>query len=153
VEWKDAEIVRLFIASGGDPSLAKMGFGTWVENITTWTIQQRFPLLMVRYENLKKDAAAELRRMLAFLGEDADDARVRETVEACSFEKMRALEVEEKSKGHASPVFTGDQRALDKNLLFMSTGGSGRSLRAISPQLDEEFDRRFKVPLWLMGYA
>ncbi len=150
--WTDEFMARNFIQGGGDPSIAKMGFGTWVENVSTWLIQRRFPMLLVRYEDLKADAPKELRRMIEFLGEPVDAARLARAVELSSFDRMRELEVKEKQSGNRGSLFDGGKAELDRGLLFMSKGRSGQSLSSIAPTLDEEFDRRFKVPMWLTGY-
>lgn len=152
-KWTDEQIVRLFINSGGDPSAAKMGFGTWVENVTTWLIQRRFPLLLVRYEDLKKDSSQELRRMVEFIGMAVDDARVLWAADQCSFEKMKALEIREKSADVRGSAFDGGRAELDRGLMFMNRGGVGQALAAVAPTLDQEFDRRFRVPTWLLDYA
>jgi hypothetical protein len=48
--------------------------------------------LLVRYEDLRRDTAAELRRILTFIGEQPTDAELAETVSFASIENMRQLE-------------------------------------------------------------
>lgn len=150
--WTDERFARLFIQGGADPGSLRNGFGTWEDNVLSWLGQRRFPLLLVRYEDLKKDAAAELRRMVAFLGGAVDDGRVGAAVEACSFEKMRALEAREKAASHDGNVFIGGKGELTRGLMHMSKGRTGQSLSSIGPTLDREFDQRFRGVMWLAGY-
>jgi hypothetical protein len=49
-------------------------------------------VLLVRYEDLRRDTAGELRRILTFIGEQPTDAEIAEAVSFASIENMRALE-------------------------------------------------------------
>jgi hypothetical protein len=49
-------------------------------------------VLLVRYEDLRRDTARELRRILNFIGEEPTDAELAEAVSFASIENMRALE-------------------------------------------------------------
>lgn len=49
-------------------------------------------LLVVRYEDLRRDTTGELARVIAFLGMTADPGRLEDAVAASSKERMRALE-------------------------------------------------------------
>ena len=60
-----------------------------------WARSRGIPseLLVVRYEDLRRDTERELGRLLAFLGVgDASEATVREAVRFASFESMREME-------------------------------------------------------------
>ncbi len=150
--WTDETFVRIFIRGAGDPGSVRNGFGSWENNVLSWISQRQFPLLLVRYEDLKADAARELRRMLEFLGEPLDEARIRFAVESSTFERMRDLEAREKAANHNGNVFIGGKAELDRGLMFMSKGRSGQTLASIGPTLDREFDERFATPMWLAGY-
>jgi estrone sulfotransferase len=65
----------------------------WDEHVTSWLLPQSHPhLLLVRYEDMHKDAAAVLRRVLEFAGVQQTAARIEAAVEASRFENMRAAE-------------------------------------------------------------
>ena len=49
-------------------------------------------VLLVRYEDLRRDTAGELRRILQFIGEQPTDDELAEAVSFASIENMRALE-------------------------------------------------------------
>jgi hypothetical protein len=60
-----------------------------------WAGARHIPsdLLVVRYEDLRRDTERELRRLLDFLGvADVSDETVRESVHFASFENMRKME-------------------------------------------------------------
>ena len=151
--WTDEQFVRLYIRGGGDPGSVRNGFGSWEDNVMSWTSQRQFPLLLIRYEDLKADAGRTLRRMVEFLGEPVDDDRIGIAVAASTFERMRDLEAREKAANHSGNVFIGGKAELDRGLMFMSKGRSGQTLASIGPTLDREFDERFASAAWLMGYT
>ncbi len=49
-------------------------------------------LLLVRYEDMRADSAAQLQRIVAFLGEPIDDDAIRAAVDFASVENMRSME-------------------------------------------------------------
>lgn len=68
---------------------------TIIEYYNIWARQRSQPrdFCLVRYEDLKVDAAGEVERILRFAGVDAVvDAHVRDAVQFGSFENMRAME-------------------------------------------------------------
>lgn len=62
----------------------------------------KFPkLLVVRYEDLRADTKGELRRILAFLGQQPDDADLEDATRFASIDNMRRMEVENAGKATA----------------------------------------------------
>lgn len=151
--WTDEHFVRLFIRDGADPGSLRNGFGSWDANVLTWLSQRRFPLLVVRYCDLKANAVAELRRMVQFLGEPVDEPRLAAAVQACTFERMRELESREKSANHDGNVFIGGKDELSRGLMHMRKGRSGQTLASIGVKLDHEFEQKFAPAMWLAGYG
>ncbi len=150
-EIPDEMYARRFMQDGGDPWMLSVGFGRWEDNVRSWLGQDRMPVLALKYEDLKKDAGGALAAMLAFMGRPVDAERLARAVELSSFDRMRALEVQEKSKGEAS-VFAGGKDQMRKGMYFMNKGQSGRNLRSIAPGLDEQFDERFAPAMREFGY-
>ena len=65
----------------------------WHEHVEAWLANPyQAELLIVRYEDLKRDAATELRRICTFLGREETPARIQEAVAAAAFEVMNARE-------------------------------------------------------------
>lgn len=137
-----AAYARAFIERGGDPSWIGMGFGAWAEHVESWTATDRFPVHVTSYEALKADAAAELRAVLEFVGEPADEARLAEAVRLSDFARLREVERREKARGGES-LFRGGRQSLARNAMFMNRGATGQSLAGIDPALDAEFDAAF----------
>jgi hypothetical protein len=142
-----------FIQSAGDRVWDMLGYGTWPGHARSWLDQTRFPVHLVRFEDLRRDTPAHLRPVLDFLGIHADDQTIARAVQLASFDSMRALEEREKSASpERNPVFAGDQRLLKRGYRFMHKGAVGQSLAHIRPDLDALFDKRFANTLARLGY-
>jgi len=149
----DEHYARLFLSLKGDPLYLKSRFGTVEENWRSWLGQRAMPGIVVRYEDMKADAARELQRIVESTGETYDPERGRRAVELSTFERMRALEVREKSAGTTGTVFYGSKQRLREGLLFMNKGQSNRSLESIAAGLDAECDTVFRTTLDRFGYS
>jgi hypothetical protein len=89
----------------------------------------------VRYEDLKLDAAGEVRRILRFAGATSvTDEHVAEAVRFASFENMRAMEAGE-------ALGSGRLRARDKNDAesFKDAQGQGRRLHGVPDPAEIEW--------------
>lgn len=75
---------------------------SWSMHTESWLDQKRFPILMVRYEDMMEDPAVELRRVLEFCSMDIDEARVEIAVKACELSRFRAQEAEHGFKENSS---------------------------------------------------
>src|SRR5262249_16820477 len=66
--------------------------GSWHQHAVSWLNEKRAPVHLVRYHEIVEDPAAALRGMLQFLGHEADERRIAQTVQFSAFEQLRALE-------------------------------------------------------------
>jgi hypothetical protein len=164
-----ARYAQLFISRLGDPEWARMGFGTWESNTTSWlgadaatptgegpSRNDGIPRVWTTYERLRAETPTELARILALLGESVDQSRLAEAVERCSIDNLRALEEREAQAG-AKGLFPGAADARAKGHRFMNKGASGQTLAHIDPnigkELDARFDAAFAPVLARCGYA
>jgi hypothetical protein len=89
------------------------GFDTLLTYYNIWAQNRRIPkdFLLVRYEDMKANPAAELRRVLDFLGlQDISQGTIDEAVEFASFENMRKMESEGRfQSGILKPADQADQ--------------------------------------------
>ncbi|MEM7754313.1 MAG: sulfotransferase domain-containing protein [Planctomycetota bacterium] len=147
--FTDAMYLRSFIEHRGDADFARRGFGTWAQNVASWTRKHAFPTLMVRYEDLKADATSQAGRIASFLGIDADGDALADASAASDLEELRALELAERTSSAAGTIFRG----RDSGRYFMNTGGTGQRLDEIEPGLDRAFDGAFGEDASRFGYA
>lgn len=66
--------------------------GTWSDHVKSWTRERAFPLVTVRYEDMKADPAGAFREILRRLGAPIDEARLERAVEFSSFGELRRQE-------------------------------------------------------------
>lgn len=148
----DAQYAETFIANAGDPLWAQLGYGSWTQHAASWAQTTDFPVLTIRYEDLKAEPEATLHTVLDFVELDATDEDIARAVKQSSFDNLRALEIrEQKSKktifpGSASPKSSKDKR------FFFNKGATGQTLDTIAPGLDAAFDQRFAPALAQLGY-
>jgi len=70
-------------------------YGNWSDNVLSWIRMRRDDprFCLIRYEDLKNQQAASLRRIAAFLGLDLDETELEAVAKASSFESMRKSEM------------------------------------------------------------
>lgn len=140
----DREYVKNYITTGGDPEWRLRGYGTWAGHARSWLAATNMRQLLLRYERLKSDPAAEFRRVVEFINAPMDESRFARAIKASSFDNMRAFEVRAKKNARdLVAVFDGSASSTSRGLLFMNKGKSGQSLAHIDPALDAKFDAAF----------
>jgi aryl sulfotransferase len=113
-----------------------------------WELRREPNLLLVHYNDLKKDLAGEMRRIAAFLGIEVPEASWPAVVERCTFESMQARGSE---IGDFASKFVGGA----KGFLFKGTNGRWRDV--LTPQELESYAKRVAELLppagaaWLEG--
>lgn len=66
----------------------------WGEHVVSWTSLKRFPLLVLRYEDLQADARASVRRIAGFLSKEVSEEQIEEVVASTSFDHLRRQEAD-----------------------------------------------------------
>ena len=66
-------------------------------------------VLVIRYEDMRRDPAAVLRQIFDFTGTDISDTQVTEAVEFAAYENMKKMEQERHFKGSGARVKPGDK--------------------------------------------
>jgi len=135
--------IDAFVASGGAPAWQKRGYGSWISNLHSWYgARQSFPMLNMKYEDVKADPAAAVQRIATFFQLEPDASEVMRIVDASSFERMRELEVAEIQSGAEGFFQTERGHSNDPNFRFMRAGSVGGYRDFLSgPQLAAAKDR------------
>jgi hypothetical protein len=149
-----AEFARYFIQHEGVPEWEDVGWGSWTENVGQWTDQdsrqQHFPditVLVIRYEDLRADPTATLRRVIDFLALDSgtDQQRIDRAVARSSLERMRAAEAISLSGGFNAYRGQAPARQVsERGLTGQALSGLGDDVEAAYQRLldeDGEFSR------------
>lgn len=112
-------------------------------------------LLLVKYEDLHKDAEAELERVLNFLGlKNISSEHISQAVEYAKFENMRKMEKKKKFDTKKKILKPGDKK--DENSFKTRKGKIGDYKNHLSEQQQEEIDRKMEAMLgkyrWYKDY-
>ncbi len=144
----ELEIAKEFCENNGIKKWMQIGYGSYSEHVTSW-LSSDLPKVVVRYEALKANPVEEFVKVLEFLQLNIDSARVKASVDACSFESLKQMEKQDRDAGR---VVLGNEQTQAENKYFFNTGSTGGSLQHISAELDEEFNSRFEDVLETLGY-
>jgi Sulfotransferase domain len=71
------------------------GFGAWQEHLPTWLdspLARSGNMLLIKFEDMRKDAPAAIAQMVDFLGLPVDASSIREAIAENSVDRMRAKE-------------------------------------------------------------
>ncbi|MBZ0172066.1 MAG: sulfotransferase domain-containing protein, partial [Phycisphaerales bacterium] len=147
----DAQYAQTFIANAGDPLWAKLGYGSWTRHAASWTRATAWPVLTIRYEDLKSDTPAVLARVLEFVELDAGGDDIARAVKQSTFDNLRALEVRERA-GKGKTIFPGKPADTKAGRFFFNKGATGQTLDPLQPGLDDAFRKRFGPALQQLGY-
>jgi len=132
-------------------------FGSWQAHVNSWLdcpLAKNGNLLVVRYEDLRKDTETGLMEMLEFLGVNSDRDRIRRAIENNSLRNMR--EKEEKAKNSGATLGKGTllrKHRVDKeDARFVRTGSVGGWREKLSDAQIEMVTRYAGEALLRAGY-
>lgn len=128
-------------------------FGSWRDNVLSWvSLRGENPnFMMLRYEDMKRDAAGALLHVVAFLEHcsfrkiDSSPEALRQAIELSSPERMRTLEKEEA----ANWVLTRSTRS-DKP--FVRTAKAGGWKSQLAPESVEAIESAWGDLMQSLGY-
>ena len=121
--------------------------GSWADHVNSWlaTRQDYSSFLLVRYEDLKKDPRAELRRMAGLLGVDATSELLEHAVSESSAERMSQMEGEQGAKWVAT-----HRTRQDKQFVRKAASGGWRSV--LPPETVAFIESRWGSLMRKLGY-
>lgn len=77
----------------GDSKLqANQLLSSWSNHVRSWVGEKRFPVHVVKYEDMVKDTAKELTEVLEFLEQDVDPGTVSLAVDAANLSRLKSQE-------------------------------------------------------------
>jgi hypothetical protein len=120
----DGAIARMIdrTATHGNPQGVMEIIGRWDDHVASWTGAPGLPLHVLRYEDLLANTERGFRALFSFLKVPVNDAKLRRTLRATSFE---ALQKQEREKG-----FLERPPGMEQ---FFTTGASGGWRAELSP--------------------
>ena len=148
------EYIERFIASGGDSSWIRLGRGSWIEHVRSWLGNEPgFPNLVLRYEDLLADPAAQLRRINDFLGLRKSSSEIRAAIGHSTFDQMKRIEEEELANGRPGFFMSENyEKSIRLGNRFMNLGKVGSGKKELTHDQRERFRENFGATMELLGY-
>jgi hypothetical protein len=144
-----------FIAAGGDPRWARLGMGTWAENVRSWTRDgAAFPVLRLRYEDLLADPLEGARQLCALLGLARTPVELERAVSGASFERLSQIEAADIGAERVSIFYKPYLRSsIGSGLRFMRAGRAGEAAPILTSEQRLRFDDAFGASMRELGYG
>lgn len=86
---------------GGNEIFARCLLSSWSNHVASWAKEDRFPVHVVRYEDLQADTSGELVQILEFLDIPVDAERVEKAVAASDIRKLKKAEADSGFREHS----------------------------------------------------
>jgi hypothetical protein len=102
--------------------------GSWQQHTRSWLespLAKNGNLLVVRYEDLRKNPEQKLQELLQFVGIPADSRAIRGAIENNTLQQMRAKEDKAKKAGETSILLGRRTEAFDEVSRFVRKGAVG----------------------------
>lgn len=77
---------------GDNKNFASVMVSSWSNHVSSWVGEKRYPVHIVKYEDMVADAGKELAEVLEFLGEEVDQATIKIAVEATEIAQLAEKE-------------------------------------------------------------
>jgi hypothetical protein len=146
----ERRFIDSYVQGGGYQRWREMGFGSWEENIRSWSEDPLpYTRLVLRYEQMRTDINGTMATVCRFLGVDTGDAAIQAAIDRSSLEALRALEEAEIQERRPGIFFNPDPAAaVPTDARFV--GGSRRD--PLSPAQREAAIARFLPMMEKLGY-
>ena len=125
---------------GDNLKTASCLLSSWSNHVASWTTDKRYPVHIVKYEDLLEDTEKELVEVLDFLGEDVDKKVVKKAVEVTKMENLRAKEEKD-----------GFRENAGKGERFFNGGGS-RWESELGPKWIKQIEDDHSLAMQAVGY-
>jgi hypothetical protein len=131
-----------------------MRYGSWQQHVQVWLespLARSGNLLVVRFEDLRRNSEKDLQRIVEFLGAPANPDRIRAAIRNNTVEKMREKE-DGSRKSQARKVFLQGTAAKNDDRRFVRSGSVQGWRKKLTPPQLELIQRYAGNVLTRLGY-
>ncbi|CAO2608061.1 Sulfotransferase 1C2 [Lemmus lemmus] len=116
----------------------KVNWGSWFDHVRGWwEIRDRYQILFLFYEDMKRDPKREIQKVMRFMGKNLDDEVLDKIVQETSFERMKENPMTNRS--------TVPKYLLDQSISpFMRKGTVGDWKNHFTVAQNEKFDEIYR---------
>lgn len=115
--------------------------GSWSDHAFSWTSEKRFPVLVVRYEDMLADPETSFAAVLRHMGVPVDEARLEKAVRFSSFDEVSR---QEKAGGFKETSEQADR--------FFVSGKAGNWQTELAPPLAKKIRKQHRKMMKTYGY-
>lgn len=139
----DAMVSKDF-SIGASTTHATQFLSSWSNHVSSWIGEKRFPVHVVKYEDMLEDPAKELREVLEVMEWEIDEDRIQTAVEVCTMEKFQKFEEENQFKENSSTKQGYRERFFN--------GGGNRWRDELGPKYIKRIEDDHREVMTLLGY-
>jgi hypothetical protein len=138
----------LYIADFVHGRLNSKSWGTWGENVASWVCTRGTnpQFLLLRFEDMLKDARRELLRIAEFMAVPSSNTNIERAIKNCSADRMRQLEKQEENQWAAT-------KKHRKDIPFVGTATSGRGRAQLSVSSLQQIESAWGDLMASLGYS
>lgn len=128
--------------------LNSKSWGTWGENVASWVCTRGTnpQFLLLRFEDMLKDARRELLRIAEFMAVPSSNTNIERAIKNCSADRMRQLEKQEENQWAAT-------KKHRKDIPFVGTATSGRGRAQLSVSSLQQIESAWGDLMASLGYS
>lgn len=132
------QLVDMYLRIGTYMEYVWFGYGSWPVHPLSWlrfANAQKVPLLLVRFDDMRLQPEATLRRMAEFVGLEPTDAAIADAADNWAMPASRALEEAAIASREVSRFFQPQaQAAYDRGWRYHGSGLSGYGKAMLTPE-------------------
>ena len=138
----------LYIADFVHGRLNSKSWGTWGENVASWVCTRGTnpQFLLLRFEDMLKDARRELLRIAEFMALPSSNTNIERAIKNCSADRMRQLEKQEENQWAAT-------KKHRKDIPFVGTATSGKGRAQLSVSSLQQIESAWGDLMASLGYS
>ncbi|MEQ8877035.1 MAG: sulfotransferase domain-containing protein [Phycisphaerales bacterium] len=125
----------------GSENFVPQFLGSWSDHVSSWAGETRFPVCILRYEDMLKDPATSFETMLRHAGLPIDKGRIEKAVRFSSFDELANQETTD-----------GFKENTKNSERFFTSGKSGNWRTELAPELVKKVRKQHRKMMKKHGY-